>query len=147
MHYGPVLMRRKRIYRVGRWCAALVAIALAGCNAEWMRAQERTEQAYTASPISYRADILAFMRTYLNDPVGVRDAGLTEPAVRTFDSAKRWTVCVRYNARRSNNQYAGPKDSLVLFSDGRLDRVVDNGREFCRDASYLPFPELERLTR
>jgi hypothetical protein len=35
----------------------------------------------------------------------------------------------------------------VLFRYGRLDRMVDNGREACKDAAYQPFPELEKLTR
>jgi hypothetical protein len=35
----------------------------------------------------------------------------------------------------------------VLFRDGRLDRIVDNPRETCKDAAYQPFPELEQLTR
>ena len=87
------------------------------------------------------------MRTYLNDPTGVRDALVSEPELRTLDAATRYTVCVRYNARKSDGQYAGSKDSLVLFSDGRLERIIDNARGQCRDAGYQPFPELERLTR
>jgi hypothetical protein len=72
---------------------------------------------------------------------------VSEPALKTFDNVSRYVVCVRYNARRTDGGYAGPKDSLVLFRDGRLDRIIDNGREACRDAAYQPFPELERLTR
>jgi len=69
------------------------------------------------------------------------------PALKDFDNASRYAVCVRYNARKGNGQYAGAKDSLVLFRNGRLDRMVDNGREACKDAAYQPFPELEKLTR
>lgn len=126
---------------------ALLAAGLAGCNAEWMRSYERTTAATTTPPASYRADITAFMRTYLNDPSRVRDAAVSEPELKTFDGVNRYVVCVRYNARRSSGQYAGVKDSLVLFLDGRLDRIVDNARETCKDATYQPFPELERLTR
>jgi hypothetical protein len=87
------------------------------------------------------------MRTYLNDPSRIRDAAVSEPGLKTFDGLDRYVVCVRYNARRGSGQYAGAKDSLVLFNDGRLDRIVDNARETCKDAAYRPFPELERLTR
>ena len=45
------------------------------------------------------------------------------------------------------SDYAGSKDSLVLFREGRLESMIDNAREQCKDASYQPFPELERLTR
>ena len=87
------------------------------------------------------------MRTYLNDPTGVRDAFISEPALRTFENAERYTVCLRYTARKSDGQYAASKDSLVMFREGRLDRVVDAAREACKDAAYQPFPELEHLTR
>jgi hypothetical protein len=139
--------------RVLDWCGGRcllgvsLAIALAGCNAEWQRSRDIAVRQNTTPPISYRSDITAFMHTYLNDPTRIRDAAVSEPALKDFENASRYAVCVRYNARKSNGQYAGAKDSLVLFRDGRLDRMVDNGREACKDAAYQPFPELEQLTR
>jgi len=129
------------------WLAIVGALALAGCNSDWMRARERNEQANTTPPTNYKADIVAFMHTYLNNPTGVRDAFASAPELRTFDHANRYVVCLRYNARGSSGQYAGSKDSLVMFRDGRLDRIVDNAREQCKDASYQPFRELERMSR
>jgi hypothetical protein len=120
---------------------------LAGCSSEWQRNRELAERQNTTPPISYRSDITAFMRTYLNDPTRIRDAAVSEPALKDFDNASRYIVCVRYNARKGDGQYAGVKNSLVLFRDGRLDRIVDNARETCKDAAYQPFPELEQLTR
>ncbi len=127
--------------------AASLAFGLAGCNAEWLRSRELAAEANTTPPVSYRSDITAFMRTYLNDPSRIRDAAVSEPALKDFDSASRYTACVRYNARKSDGQYAGPKTSLVLFRYGRLDRIVDNARETCKDAAFQPFPELEQLAR
>jgi hypothetical protein len=113
-----------------------------------MRDRDRLVQANTTPPgPTYKADIVAFMQTYLNDPRGVRDAFVSEPALRTLESVERYAVCLRYTARKSNGQYAASKDSLVLFRDGRLDRIVDNAREQCKDAAYQPFYELERLSR
>ena len=126
---------------------ALIAFSVAGCNAEWMKEYSRANQAYTTRPANYRTDIIAFMRTYLNDPSGIRDAAVSEPEIKTFDRTDRYLACLRYTARRSTGQSGGPRESLVLFLDGRLDRIVDNAREFCKDAAYQPFPELERLTR
>lgn len=123
------------------------AIGLAGCDPEWRRSRELAERQNTTPPISYRSDITAFMRTYLNDPTRIRDAGVSEPALKDFDNASRYVVCVRYSVRKSDGQYAPVKDSLVLFRDGRLDRIVDNAREACKDAAYQPFPQLEQLTR
>jgi hypothetical protein len=131
-----------------RWLALAVSLALAGCNAEWLNSRDRAVQANTQPPgPSYKADIVAFMRTYLNDPTGVRDAFVSEPTLRTLENVDRYTVCLRYTARKGGGQYAASKDSLVLFRDGRLDRIIDNAREACKDAAYRPFPELERLSR
>jgi hypothetical protein len=130
-----------------RWLAVVLALTLTGCNSEWIRDQQRSKQANTTPPISDKADIVALMRTYLNDPTGVRDAFVSEPALRTVENSDRYTVCLRYNARKSGGQYAGSKDSLVLFRDGRLDRIVDNAPGQCKDATYQPFHELEQLAR
>lgn len=131
------------------WCllGVMLAIGLAGCNSEWQQSRDLATRQNTTPPISYRSDIIAFMHTYLNDPTQIRDAAVSEPALKDFDNASRYAVCLRYNARKGNGQYAGAKDSLVLFRNGRLDRMVDNGREACKDAAYQPFPELEQLTR
>ncbi len=131
-----------------RGLALAVSIALAGCNSEWLGARDRSMQANTTVPTAtYKADIVALMRTYLNDPTGVRDAFVSEPTLRTLENVDRYTVCLRYTARKGGGQYAASKDSLVLFRDGRLDRIIDNAREACKDAAYRPFPELERLSR
>ena len=134
------------ISRTG-WLAVALSIGLAGCNSEWARDRDRLIEANTAKPISFRADIVAFMRTYLNDPTGVRDAFVSEPALRTLENADRYASCLRYTARKTNGQYAASKDSLVLFRDGRLERIVDNAREICKDAAYQPFRELEQMSR
>jgi hypothetical protein len=133
--------------RGGFLLAMMLAGALAACNAEWLRNREIADRQNTTPPISYRSDTIAFMHTYLNDPTQIRDAAVSEPALKDFDNARRYVVCVRYNARKSNGEYAGAKDSLVLFRDGRLDRIVDNARDACKDAAYQPFPELEQLKR
>lgn len=130
-----------------RWLSVISALVLAGCSSDWMLARERSEQANTTPPLHYKDDILAFMHTYLNDPNGVRDAFVSEPALRTLNNVNRYVVCLRYNARKSDGRYAGRKDSLVLFRDGRLDRIIDNARGQCKDAAYQPFHALEQLSR
>jgi hypothetical protein len=127
-----------------------LALVLVGCTAyqkDLLDVRAHNEAATKAAPLNYRADIVSFMRTYLNDPTHVRGAFVSEPALRTFEHSDRYAACLRYNARKSDGQYAGSKDSLVLFRDGRLDRIVDNAREQCKDVAYQPFPELERMTR
>jgi hypothetical protein len=126
-----------------RGLALALSLALAGCNGDWLNARDRAIEANTKPPgPGYKADIIAFMRTYLNDPTGVREAYISEPVLRPLENADRYSLCLRYTARN-----AASKDSLVLFRDGRLDRVIDAARETCKDAAYQPFPELQRLSR
>jgi hypothetical protein len=127
--------------------ALLLALAVAGCG-EWQAHRDLAAAEYGTVPApGYKTDILALMRTYLNDPVGVRDAFISEPALRPIEHMDRYTVCVRYTARKGGGQYAPSKDSLVLFRQGRVDHLVDAAKEACKDAAYQPFPELEHLTR
>ena len=109
-------------------------------------------EAQNIPPGNYKADILAFMRTYLNDPSRIRGAGVSPPQRKTVlgAPAERYVVCVRYDARKSSGDYAGAKTGLAVYVAGKLDRFLDTPREvrdICKDAAYEPFPELERLAR
>ena len=132
-----------------RVAALAFSLALTGCNSEWIGARDRAITANTTPPgPSYKAEVVAFMRTYLNDPTGVKDAFISEPALRTLENVDRYSLCLRYTARKGPGQpYATSKDSLVLFREGRLDRIIDAAREACKDAAYQPFRELEQLKR
>jgi hypothetical protein len=132
-----------------RVAALAFSLALTGCNSEWIGARDRAITANTTPPgPSYKAEVVAFMRTYLNDPTGVKDAFISEPALRSLESVDRYSLCLRYTARKGPGQpYAASKDSLALFREGRLDRIIDAAREACKDAAYQPFRELEQLKR
>src|SRR6478672_12039348 len=132
-----------------RFSALAFSLALAGCNSEWIGARDRAITANTTPPgPNYKAEVVAFMRTYLNDPTGVKDAFISEPALRPLENVDRYTVCLRYTAHKGTGQpYAPSKDSLVLFREGRLDRIIDAAKEACKDAAYQPFHELEQLKR
>ena len=114
-------------------------------------------------PVNYKPDILSAMHAYLNDPTGVRDAGIAEPALKSINNTKRYVVCVRFNAKKGRNEYAGVKEVAGVFVAGRFDRFVEMPRETpgdqgqaqeqararapCADAVYAAFPELEKLSR
>ena len=98
-------------------------------------------------PNTYRAEVLAFLRTYLNNPVGVRDAVMAEPVERVIGGRQRYVACVRFSARESDGDYREPRERAILFVDGRLDRIVENAAEPCAGLAYAPFPELEKMTR
>src|ERR1700754_1964580 len=52
-------------------------------------------------PSNYKGEILAFMRTYLNNPVGVREAAMAEPVLRTVSGRPRYISCLRFSERQS----------------------------------------------
>jgi hypothetical protein len=98
-------------------------------------------------PSNYRTELLAFMKTYLNNPVGVHDAALAEPVQRTVGGRFRYVTCVRFTPRESDGSYRELRERAVLYVNGRLDRVVENASEPCAGALYASFPDLEKLTR
>jgi hypothetical protein len=129
----------------------LLPIALAACvSSEDGRSITYTDDRGVANqpyPTNYRAEILAFMRTWLNNPVGVRDAAMAEPVQRTVGGRLRYVSCLRFAARDSDGGYREGRARAVLYVDGRLDRLVENAGEICAGAAYVPFPELEKLPR
>ena len=129
----------------------LLPIALAACaGSDDSRSITYTDDRGVANqpyPGNYRAEILAFMKTYLNNPVGVRDAAMAEPVQRTVGGRLRYVSCLRFAARDSDGAYREPRERAVLYVDGRLDRIIENASEPCAGAVYAPFPELEKMTR
>jgi hypothetical protein len=138
-----------------RLVASLAAAVLAGCatdigptSAE-LKARWDAENIY---PQSYRQDLLAFLRTYLNDPAHVRGAAVSQPQLKYIGPGDRYVSCVRFNARNTDGKYVGSKDGAATFVSGKLERFFDTPKELrelelCKDAAFAPFPELERLTR
>ena len=98
-------------------------------------------------PSTYRTEILAFMRTYLNNPAGVRDAAVAEPVQRTLGGRLRYVVCLRYSAKDSDGAYRPARERGIVFVDGRLDRIMENAGEPCAGATYAAFPDLEKMSR
>lgn len=133
----------------------VAGLMLAGCasfdpqsdvhKADW--------EAMNIYPQNYRGEIVAYLRTYLNDPTGVREAMVSEPVLRSKGPGNRYQSCVRYTPQKEagsnvpSREHAGPqRDHLVTFVDGKLDSFQD-AKEQCANAAYAPFPELEKLTR
>jgi hypothetical protein len=98
-------------------------------------------------PNNYRPELLAFMRTYLNNPVGVHDAAMAEPVQRTVGGRVRYVSCLRYAPREMDGGYREVRERAILYVNGRLDRMVEKAGDICAGAVYAPFPELEKLTR
>lgn len=118
-----------------------------GSGEEMYLSRSRYSDTAQPFPVNYKADLLAFMRTYLNDPTNVREAAISEPVQRHIAGTRRYFLCVRYNARDSSGRYTGVSDRAALYLDGRFDRLVERSQDFCPAQAYAPFPELERLAR
>lgn len=98
-------------------------------------------------PNNYRTELLAFFRTYLNDPAGTRDAQMADPVQRQVGGRLRYVSCVRYTPRGMDGAYREPQLRGVMYVDGRLDRVIDDASEVCKGVNFSPFPELSNLKR
>ena len=129
------------------------AVALAGCatdiepSASELKARWDAQNVY---PQGYRQDLLAFLRTYLNDPTQIRGAAVSQPQLKYIGPGDRYVACVRYDARNTDGKYLGSKDGAAIYVGGKLDRFFDTPsgvRELCKEVAYAPFPELERLAR
>jgi hypothetical protein len=131
--------------------AGLTGMGLAGCagsddsrTISYTEDRSGTHQPY---PDDYRPQLLAFLKTYLNNPDGVRDAVIAEPVQRTVGGRQRYVACLRFSARDDDGNYRDPRERAVVFVDGRLDHVVEKAGEICAGSAYAAFPELEKLTR
>jgi hypothetical protein len=98
-------------------------------------------------PKNYRTEVVAFMHTYLNNPVRVHDAALAEPVQRTIGGRLRYITCLRFTPRESDGSYRQGRERAIVYVDGRLDRIVENASEPCAGATYVAFPELEKMMR
>jgi len=134
-----------------RMATLMLPIALAACSSS---GEERSFSFFDNKPDppqsfpgNYRAELPAFMKTYLNNPVGVRDAAMAEPVMRDVNGKMRYISCLRYSARETDGSYREPRERAVLFVSGRLDRMIEKGGELCAGAALAPFPELEKMTR
>ena len=146
-------MRRARMPALALLMAVSVAVALGGCATETGPSASELKARWDAQnvfPQGYRQDLLAFLRTYLNDPSHVRSASVSQPQLKYIGPGDRYVACVRYNARNSDGKYVGSKDGAAVYVAGKLDRFLDTPkdvRELCKEVAFVPFPELERLTR
>jgi len=129
-----------------------LALSVAGCATDVGPSEAELKAQWEAQnvvPQTYKQDLLAFLRTYLNDPSHVRDAAVSQPLLKTIGPGERYIACVRYNARDSGGKYSGDKIGAATYVSGKLDRFLDGpqARELCKEVALGPFPELQKLQR
>jgi hypothetical protein len=135
-----------------RWGILLALLAAVGCRTSDEPSPADLKAHWDAQnvfPRDYKPDLLAFMRSYLNDPSGVRGAGVSRPQLKRVGPGERYVACVRFNARNSDGKYTGAKESAAVFVSGKFNQMVDGKQAapLCQGVAYAAFPELERLSR
>ena len=143
-------MRRHLGISAKQAAAVLLPLWLAACGGGGAGGISFTDDQGVAAqpfPTNYRVDLLAFFKTYLNNPVGVHDASMAEPVQREVGGRQFYVSCLHFTPRETDGTYKVMRERAVIFVNGRADRVVDRASELCAGAVYLPFPELEKMTR
>ncbi len=136
-----------------KWLVLLAALFIGGCSHDLEPTQEDLKvmwEQQNVFPAHYKDDLLAFLRTYLNDPTHIKEAQVSEPVRKKMGLGERYIACVRFNARNTDGRYLGSKEGAAVYVDGKFNRYVTEARavkDFCKDVPLAPFPELEKLTR
>ena len=95
-------------------------------------------------PNNYRAEVLAFMKTYLNNPVGVRDAVMAEPVQRVVGGRLRYVVCLRFSRARIRRRLSRAARTRHLFVEAGSTVSSKTPVEPCAGAVYAPFRNWKR---
>ena len=129
--------------------AVLLPLMLAACFASDGGRPSVGDAAVSGQPLpdNYRADAVAIMRSYLNNPVRVREASMAEPVLREVGGRPFYVGCLHYTPRETDGSYRAMRERAVVYVNGRPDRVIERTAELCAGAVYAAFPELEKMTR
>lgn len=122
-----------------------VALLLGACGHSLFNANSDDDSGINAYPANYKADILAAMHVYLNDPTGIRDAAVSTPALKQASNETRYVACLKFNPKKNDTDYAGIKELAAVFLAGRFDHFMETPKDLCAGATYTPFPELQKL--
>jgi hypothetical protein len=142
-----VRFRSRGIILAGLVGAGLGLTACAGHGHKHADARSGGERVDPNSfPVNYKADVIGLVRTSVADPSNIRDAYISEPALRKSDTENRYVVCVRFNGKGRDGRYLGVKEKMVIYFAGNPNQYIDATPDKCGGANYQPFPELEALT-
>ncbi len=129
----------------------LLPIALAACaGSDESRSITYTDDRGVSNqpfPNNYKTEILSFMKTYLNNPVGVRDAAMAEPVQRTVGGRLRYVSCVRFTARDTDGSTVSRASARFSLSTAGSTASPRTPASPAPARSYAPFPDLEKMTR
>jgi hypothetical protein len=129
-----------------------MTLLLGACGHQFLHADSDDDSGINTYPTNYKADILAAVHVYLNDPTGIRDAAVSPPALKEAGGETRYVACVKFNPKKNNADYAGIRELAAVFLAGRFDHFMemprdqtDTPKDLCAGAAYTPFRELQKL--
>jgi hypothetical protein len=126
-----------------RFSLVLLGLAFAACSHN-----ETTKPDENAYPTAYRSAIVATVTSsQLFDPTNIRDASISEPALKPVGDTTRYVACVRFNPRTFSHQYKGLTEYVVYFFGGDINQFVEASGGQCAGTLYTPFPELEKICK
>ena len=128
------------------------ALFLGACGHDSPTTSRDDDSGINAYPANYKADILAAVHVYLNDPTRIRDAAVSPPALKETGGETRYVACVKLNPKKNSTDYAGIRELAAVFLAGHFDHFVempkdqsDAPKDLCVGVAYAPFPELQKL--
>ena len=99
-------------------------------------------------PTDIKATIIDMLHSQLEDPTNIRDAALSEPALKPVAGTTRYVVCFPIqSAGRAAADTMGIKNQAVIYYAGRPTQIISSTHELCGGVAYQPFPELQKLCR
>ena len=120
----------------------VAAIALGACSSMAGKSPGPDPNTF---PSDWQNEIINTLTGKLDDPNGIRQASVTNPALKQAGTEQRYVVCMRFDARDINGQYTGLQERIAYFYGGHLNQMVKADAGQCAGAPYRPWPELERF--
>src|SRR5665213_4283308 len=124
------------------WFIPVLAVLLAACGGG---GGKETLVDPNTPPSNYKQEILNLLTKTLDDATNVHDAFISDPVLTQVGSDQRFTLCIRYNGRNMEGEYAGSQERDAYFFGGHLNQLVEADKGQCAKVVYKPFPELEKL--
>jgi hypothetical protein len=99
----------------------------------------------TTYPANYREQVAGFMRGYLSNPRKVKDAYISDPALKPVAGTPHYVSCVRYNPQDLANQYEGQQIREAVFLSGNLIQFMEPEGDVCKGVAFQRFPAVETM--
>jgi len=120
----------------------LAALALAGCGGGFggpKREQPEVVVDPNAYPVNYRKQVVSILLASLTDRADYQGALIAAPQLKPIGQSQHYVVCLQLNGHNQR------KDKMVVFLEGVPTQFIDAKPEFCADAAYQPYGELQDM--